>query len=282
MANGNEYSLIIPDKQINELYVKLQDIFLKERNDFALDLLHDLIYVFGSVEYFSKKCRRTFDKIKEGMEKHVREVVVKEVTAKDPDSSYMSFPSGETTNFNFVYDFDVYVFSLKRYFDFLAKLPAALFIGKNIKKEEVGRLDIADFIKTIKEGSKKYNSLSKNFRKEVPNLVLKSERLEGYINTLETLRDKLIHRKPYKQVYFRATVHIENKSKWEILRWEFLPKTHFNQNHKLSDLLKNHTITASSDDLEPVVYNSAEQMKTLLIEVLTLVSEISGRKDRQD
>ena len=276
-SNSENYTLSIPDKKINTLYVKLLEIFLKKKKNFVLDTLNDLIYVFGSAVYFQKKCEITFEKMKKGLEKHIKDKVIKEVLAKNPKSSYMSFPSGETTNFNFVYDFDVYVFSLKRCFDFLAKLPTSHFIGKKINMVEVRRLDISDFLKTIEGSSTKYNSLSKNIRSSMPMLVLKFERLSSYIKNLEDLRDKLIHNIPYKQIYFRASVDIKDKDKWEILRWEFLPKSHFNQTHNLLDLFKNHVLTASKDDVEPIVYNDLHNLRLFVIEVLTLILEFNTK-----
>lgn len=265
---SDRYKLIISDKKINSLYSELNEK-LSEKT-FFLGLLDDLVYAYGSVSYQSQKCKRNLDKIKKGMKKHIQDKVLNDPKF-DGQSSYMAFPSGETTNGNFLFDLDAYLFFFKRCFDFLAKIPMSFFVGSNIKENEICRMDVGEFISSIKIDSKKYNKVSIPIRRKFPFLVDRFERMEDYIKNIELLRDELTHRKPYKQIFFRAHVSIENKNKWEIISWEFLPKANLNQKFNLADSFKNHVFMSDKTNLEMIVYRGPSNMRDLIVDVLTLI-----------
>lgn len=265
---SDRYKIIISDKKINSLYLELNEKF--SNNTFFLNLLDDLVYAFGSVSYQSRKCKRNLDKIKKGMKKHILDKVLNDPKFDD-QSSYMVFPSGETTNGDFLFDLDAYLFFLKRCFDFLAKLPMSFFVGSNIKENQICCMDIGQFIGSIKFDSKKYNNISPLIRRKFPVLVNKFEILESYIENIEFLRDELTHRRSYKQIFFRAHVSIKNKNEWEILGWEFLPRANFNQKFNLADSFKNHVFVSDKTNLDSVVYRDSDKMRDFIVEVLTTI-----------
>lgn len=264
------YSLIIPDedKEIKVAYDALYKALSSSNQVHILDRVHDLLYAFGGVKYFHEENLKVFKKIRQGMERHIKNVVVKEVLSKDPEGSYLSFPTGETTNFTFIYVFDAFIFSAKRTLDFLAKIPASCFSPNYLSKDEIKHLSMDDFIKAIRSGSKKYKSLSIEIRKKMPELVKELEQSSDWIKYLTDKRDGLMHRFAYKQLFFRATVEIKNSHDWNIIAWEC------STNPKLKKLANSITsiddsgVVQDRDNAEAIVKDCTPRLKRLVISSL--------------
>lgn len=264
-----DYIQKITDKDISEIYLKLREILIKKDHDYILDRLHDLIYVFGSVNYFHEENLKTFNEIRQGIEKHIKEKVINDVMSKDEEGRYLSFPTGETTNYRFTYVFDAYIFSAKRTLDFLAKLPASHYTPTYISENEIKQLSMNDFRKTVKENSTKYKSVSKEIRREMPKIVEAVESLSDWISYITGKRDGLIHRFAYKQLFFRAAVDIKTRDKWEIISWEFSTNPNFGVGIvNTITFIDAQGVVQHKDNAEALVKDCTPRLKSLIIRIL--------------